>query len=51
MRNECILFGTPEGKLRLGRPRRGRQIILRWILKKTDWEGVDWIDLAQGKDR
>jgi hypothetical protein len=26
-------------------------IILKWILKKSVWEGVNWIDLAQGMDK
>jgi hypothetical protein len=30
---------------------RGR-IILRWILRKLDWGGgMDWIELAQNKNR
>jgi hypothetical protein len=41
----------PEGKRSLGRARR------RWVLKiETDlreigWGGMDWIDLAQDRDR
>ena len=27
------------------------RIILRWILKKLDVGGMDWIDLAQDRDR
>jgi len=27
------------------------RIILKWILKKVEWWGMDWIDLAQEKDR
>jgi hypothetical protein len=40
--------GKPEGKRPLGRPRR------RWVdnikidLREIEWDGVDWIDLAQG---
>ena len=26
-----------------------RRIILKWILKKCGWEGVDWIHLAQDR--
>jgi len=26
-------------------------IILRWIFRKWDVEGVDWIELAQDRDR
>jgi hypothetical protein len=46
-----ILVGMPEGKRRLGRPRR------RWVdnikidLREIGWDGVDWIDMAQDKDQ
>jgi hypothetical protein len=50
--NVCrILVRKPEGKRPLGRPRR------RWVdnikrdLKEIDWDGVDWIDLAQVRDQ
>jgi hypothetical protein len=26
-------------------------IILRWIFRKWEWGGIDWIDLAQDRDR
>jgi len=26
------------------------RIIFEWIFKEQDWEGVDWIDVAQDKD-
>jgi hypothetical protein len=32
------------------KPIDGR-IILRWIFKKWDGEGVEWIDMAQDRDR
>jgi hypothetical protein len=36
----------PEGKRPLGRPRR------RWVdLVEVGWGGVDWIGLAQDRDR
>jgi hypothetical protein len=44
-----VMVGKPEGKRPLGRPRRGRGIILRWIFRK--WEGVlgtGWIWLRIG---
>jgi hypothetical protein len=43
--------GKPEGKRPLGRPRR------RWVdnikidLREIRWDGMDWIDLAQDRDR
>jgi len=27
------------------------RIILKWNFKKWDWGGMDWNDLAQGRDR
>jgi len=42
---------NPEGKRSFGRPRRKCGIILRWIFRKWDLKGIDWIDLAQDKDR
>jgi hypothetical protein len=51
-RNEYrILVGKPEGKGTLGRPRR------RWVdnikidLRRIGWDGMDWIDLAQDRDK
>jgi hypothetical protein len=46
-----ILVGKPEGKRPLGRPRR------RWVdnitmdLREIGGDGMDWIDLAQDRDR
>jgi len=44
------LVGTLEGKGPLGRPRSHGRIILKWILKNWDG-GMNWIDLAQDRDR
>ena len=45
----------PEEKRPLGRPRRRWEdnLILRWIFRKwVGWGGgMDWIDLAQVRDR
>ena len=42
--------GRTEGQRPLGRPRHKYNI--KWILEKWDWvEGMDWIDLAQDRDR
>jgi hypothetical protein len=27
------------------------RIILKWIFEEVAWDGVDWIDLAQDRDR
>jgi hypothetical protein len=46
-----LLVGKPEGKRPLGRPRR------RWVdnitmdLGEVGWCDVDWIDLAQDRNR
>jgi hypothetical protein len=51
-RNACRIFvGNPEGKRPLGIPRR------RWVdnikidLRETGWDGMEWIDLAQDRDK
>jgi hypothetical protein len=51
-RNESrMLVGKPEGKRPLGRPR------CRWVdnikidLREIRWDGLDWINLAQDRDR
>jgi hypothetical protein len=46
-----ILVGNPEGTRQLGRPRR------RWVdnikidLTEIEWDGMDWIGLAQNRDQ
>jgi hypothetical protein len=46
-----LLVGKPDGKRPLGRPR------LRWVdnikmgLLEIGWSGVDWIGLAQDRDK
>jgi hypothetical protein len=42
--------GKPEGKRPLGRHRRGWEHITM-DLQKVEWEGMDWIDLAQKWNR
>jgi hypothetical protein len=43
--------GKPEGKIPVGRP------IRRWVddikidLREIEWDGEDWIDLAQDEDQ
>jgi hypothetical protein len=46
-----VLVGNPEGKRSVGRTR------LRWVdnikmdLREIGWDGMDWIDLAQDRDK
>jgi hypothetical protein len=46
-----VLMGKPEGKRPLGRPRRRWQDGIRMDLGETGLGGVDWIQLAQDRDR
>jgi len=43
--------GKPEGKRRLGRPRHRWENNINMDLEVLELVGVDWIDLAEGKDR
>ena len=45
------MVGKPEGKRPLGRPRRSRENNIKVDLLEIGWEGMDWIDLAQYRDR
>jgi hypothetical protein len=45
------LVGKPEGKRPLGRPRHRWEDGIRMNLKEIGWENVDWIQLAQDRDR
>jgi hypothetical protein len=46
-----VLMGKPEGKRPLGRPRRRWEYGIRINLRETGWGSVDWIQLAQDRDR
>jgi hypothetical protein len=51
MRNaKIMLVGKPEGNRPLERPRR-RWEHIRMDLGETGWKVVDWINLAQDRDR
>jgi hypothetical protein len=51
-RNACRLWmGKPEGKRPLGRPRRRWVDNIRMDLVEVGWGDVDWIGLAQDRDR
>jgi hypothetical protein len=46
-----VLVGKPEGKRPLGRPRRRWEDGVRMNLRDIGLGGVDWIRLAQDRDR
>jgi hypothetical protein len=50
-RNAYRLVGKPEGKRPLGRLRRRWVDNIRTDLGEVGWGDVDWIGLAQDKDR
>ena len=46
-----VLVGKPEGKRQLGRPRRRWEDNIKVDLQTLGCGGLDWIDLAQDRDR
>jgi hypothetical protein len=46
-----ILVGRPEGMRPLGRPRRRWHDNTKMDLQEVGWGDMDWIDLAQDRDR
>jgi hypothetical protein len=51
-KNTCrLLVGNPEGKSPLGRQRRRWVDNVRMDLGEVRWSDVDWIDLAQDRNR
>ena len=46
-----VLAGKPKGKKPLGRPRRKWEDNIKMYLQEVGLEGLDRIDLAQGRDR
>jgi hypothetical protein len=42
-----ILEGNPEGKRPLGRPIRRWVDNIKMDIREIEWDGMDWIDLAQ----
>jgi hypothetical protein len=52
-REACIGFwwGKPEGKRPMGRPRHRWEDNIRMNLQEVGFGGMDWIGLAQDRDR
>jgi len=46
-----VLVGRPEGKRTLGRPRRRWEDNNQVVLQEVGCGGMDWIELAQERDR
>jgi len=46
-----VLVGKPEGKRPLGRPRNRWDDNIKMYLQEVGCGGVDWIELAQDRDR
>jgi hypothetical protein len=46
-----ILVGKPEGRRPLGRQRRRWVDNIKMDLRNIELDGVDWINLAQDRDR
>jgi hypothetical protein len=46
-----IVVGMPEAKIPLGRPRRRWVDNIKMDLREIGWDGMDWIDLAQNRDK
>ena len=46
-----VMVGKPEGKRPRGRPSRRWEDNIKIDLQNVGWEHMDWIDLAQDRDR
>jgi hypothetical protein len=46
-----ILVGQPARRRPLGRPRRRWVDNIKMKLREIGWDGMNWIDLAQDRDR
>jgi hypothetical protein len=46
-----MLVGKPEGRRPLGRPRRRWVVNVRMHLAEVGWDDVDWIGVANDRDR
>ena len=46
-----VLVAKPERKRQLGRPRHKWEDNIKIDFQEVGWVGVDWIDVAEDKDR
>jgi len=46
-----VLMGKPEGKRPLGRPRHRWEDNIEMDLQEVGWGCMNWIELAQDRDR
>jgi hypothetical protein len=46
-----LLVGKPEGRRPLGRQRRRWVDNIKMDILEIGWDGMDWIDLAQDRDK
>jgi hypothetical protein len=46
-----VLVGRSEGKRQLGRPGHRWEDNIKFDLQEVGWGGMDWIDLAEDRDR
>ena len=46
-----VLVGKPEGRSPLGRPRRRWEDNIKMDLQEVGYGGLDWVELAQDRDR
>ena len=48
---DMVLVGKPEGKRPLGRHRRRWEYNIQIDLQEVECGGIDWIELAEDRDR
>jgi hypothetical protein len=46
-----IVVGRPEGRRPLGRPRHRWEDNIKMDFQDVGWGGMDWIDMAQDRDK